>query len=256
MNNIALAADGSEIVQSLLQSQQISLDYLKVGPWMGTSTIMAIAQKHPTLLHCNNSVISPYVPLQHLTRLTTQTRTPWLSLHLGLPIDRIGALWQRFSLPFALMPAKYAFQMAVRNIRKLMSVIEVPLAIENQAQYRHNGHSYLVDPVFITQLVEKTDVNLLLDIGHAGVSAAMMGLTVQAYIKRLPIERIIELHVHRPGMFRHDLRDLHLALHQDDYDLIQDLICQLPNLRAVTLEYYGKEQDVSKQLQRLGQLLV
>lgn len=256
MSKLALAADGSAALQGLVQQQQIRVEYLKVGPWMGHEHLQHVSSHYPVLLHCNDSVLSPRFSPTKLNKLVTQTQTPWLSVHLGFPLAWFNALWQRFAVPMPLFPRQLATRLAVRNIRSLQQHIGVPVAIENQAQYQRNGHQFIIAPAFITHLVRATGVDLLLDVGHAAVSAKMLGISFQAYVQGLPTEHIVELHVHRPGWRRGHLRDLHLALQDEDYTRLKWLLdAGLPRLRAVTLEYYGATATLLAQLQQLRQLV-
>ncbi len=214
-----------------------------------------VATTYPALLHCNNSVISPRFDVKTVARMVHETNTPWLSVHLGFPVERLNALWQRFAIPVPLISRAVAYRLAVHNIKALQKACAVPVAIENQAHYRRNGHAFLVEPAFIEQVVRQTEVGLLLDVGHAVVSATMTGISVERYIAQLPTDKIVELHVHRPGIRGGHLRDMHLPLETEDYQRIAQLLQTLPRLRAVTLEYYGPADVLREQLQHLRQLI-
>ncbi|PJF37600.1 MAG: hypothetical protein CUN55_21245, partial [Phototrophicales bacterium] len=103
--------------------------------------------------HCNDSVVAYHLDIHKVAKLAQQTRTPWLSLHLSFPYPRLDALWQRLGIPFPLISRKQAFARALQHIQRLKAVLNVPLLIENQAHYRRNGHSYLVEPTFLAQLL-------------------------------------------------------------------------------------------------------
>jgi hypothetical protein len=51
------------------------------------------------------------------------------------------------------------------------------------------------------------------------------------------------------------LRDLHQPLTDEDYDLLRFALPYCPNLRVITLEYYGPADLLIRQLQALRQIL-
>lgn len=246
VSKIALAADGSDVLQALLAQGAIHLDYLKVGPWMGQAHMQDCAETYPTLLHCNDSVIDAALDTSQILKLQAETASPWLSLHVSLPWQSLDALWQRLRIPVPLISRRRALQRAISNLKALLALSSVPIAIENQAHYQANAHDYLVDPSFITAIVQETGADFLLDVGHAKVSAHIWGTNV--YWKALPLEKVIEWHVHRPGWHRGHLRDLHLPLSSDDFDFLRALLPHCPNLKAITLEYYGAASQLLEQL--------
>jgi uncharacterized protein (UPF0276 family) len=229
----------------LLAANRVHVDYLKVGPWIGLERME----------HCHDALITPQLNVRALATLVEKTSSPWLSLHLGLPETGLNLLWQRFGIPFARIQYQAALQQAVTNIHLLTRTLPVPIAIENQAQHRHSGHDYLVDPAFISAALDSTEGHLLLDLGHARVSAAMRGESAEGYINHLPLERVIEVHVSSPGLRRGRLRDLHYPLTLVDYELLRFVLARCPFVRAITLEYYGPANLLSEQLQKLHGLL-
>ncbi|PJF44171.1 MAG: hypothetical protein CUN55_05305, partial [Phototrophicales bacterium] len=67
---------------ALAEANAISLDYYKVGPWIGYEHMMFLAKHSQVLLHCNDSVVAYHLDIHKVAKLAQQTRTPWLSLHL------------------------------------------------------------------------------------------------------------------------------------------------------------------------------
>lgn len=249
-----LAADGSDALLALLDQNSHLVDTLKIGPWLGLDQMQALAATHPTLLHCHDGVVQPQLNTAQLAGWVEQTAPPWLSLHLGLPEHNPYLFWQRTGIRWPLVNQRKATELALRNLEALHRVIHVPIALENQAHHRRSGHDYLVSPLFIKEIVEKGNTHLLLDLGHARVSAAMRQETPESYLNQLPLERVIEIHVSGPALYRGRLRDLHHPLTAVDYDLLGYTLARCPQLQAVTLEYYGPAETLRDQLQQLRQL--
>lgn len=227
---------------------------------------------YPVLLHCHDSVISRHLDFQTLATLTQTIHAPWLSLHLNLPESRLNSFWQRAGIPFPLTRRPTALNLAISNLQNLKNSLEevrfqssspmfgggrerAIIAIENQAHHRHSGHDYLVDPSFIAAIIHATDTHLLLDLGHARVSAAMRAESSEDYINQLPLDRVIELHISSPGLYRGRLRDLHQPLTEVDYALLRYTLEHCPAVKAVTLEYYGPAEILASQLHQLHAIL-
>jgi hypothetical protein len=252
---VGLAADGSDELLALLEEEQVGVDYVKVGTYMGFDRMLKLAAAYPVLLHCNDAVLTRHFDAQRLAFLAQQTHTPWLSLHLALAGRSIYSVWNRLGIPLALVSREQAFRWAVENLNHLKKLVDMPVAVENLPRHLPSGHAYTVDPAFIRAVLAKTDAYLLLDLGHARVVAAMRGESDQDYVAAMPLERVIEIHISGPGMHRGRLRDLHQPLADVDYALLAKTLPCCPNIRAVTLEYYGPAKVLAGQLARLGQIV-
>lgn len=254
--SLSLAADGSDTLRQLIAQKQVHVDYLQVGPWIGTDRMLSCAANFPVLLHCNTALIDPNFNPDPLIELVSQLNPPSLSIHLSLPNTRLYSLWLRAGIPFPLFRRSTALKRAIQHLELLQATLpQLPILIENQAHHRHSGHDYLADPYFITQILTATNTNLLLDLGHARVSAAMRHETPENYIGQLPLETVIEIHISGPALYRGRLRDLHHTLSPVDYALLQSTIPRCPNLHAVTLEYFGPAQRLTDQLTNLRKIL-
>lgn len=240
---------------ALLDQDPTIVDILKVGPWIGLDQMQHLAKLHPSLLHCHDGLVQRQLDVKALTGWVAQINPPWLSLHLGLPEDNPYLFWQRTGIRWPLVDRRKATRWALRNLKALQSAVTVPIAIENQAHHRRSGHDYLVSPLFIKEIVRKGNTHLLLDLGHARVSAAMRQETPQQYLDQLPLTHVIEIHISGPRMYRGRLRDLHQPLQAVDYALLTYAIQRCPNLQAVTLEYYGSIDSLHDQLLHLRQML-
>lgn len=188
----------------------------------------------------------------------------WVSTHLELAWSLLGYHW-----PFpALVPRPVARRQAVRVLGHWAAKSPAPILAENMPRSHCGGHAYLVDPTFITQVIKETSCRLLLDMAHARVSAALLEQPVRAYIERLPLDRLMEVHVSgpRPRVRRQQLSAArgapdpgrlaaaHEPLQDEDYELLAWFL-GAARPRAVTLEYRQDATMITEQLQRLRQVL-
>jgi uncharacterized protein (UPF0276 family) len=95
---------------------------------------------------------------------------------------------------------------------------------------------------------------MLLDLAHAIVSAAWLGMGVEAYLARLPLHRVVEVHVSGPRIDDGVLADVHETLLEDHFMLLAEVL-RTTSPRAVTIEYQRDESALREQLLRLREIL-
>jgi uncharacterized protein (UPF0276 family) len=133
--------------------------------------------------------------------------------------------------------------------------------VENMPRWTPHRPAYVVDPAFITAVIEETGCGLLLDLAHARVAARYQGDPVRDYLARLPLERTVEIHVSGPRPLsdggpasESTLYDAHEPLQEADYALL-DWVLSRTQPQAVTLEYSEDRAQLKTQLFRLRALL-
>ncbi|MDR2946485.1 MAG: DUF692 family protein [Candidatus Adiutrix sp.] len=75
-----------------------------------------------------------------------------------------------------------------------------PLAAENYNFYPTGLYRHVTEPGFIRDYLTEFDLGLCLDLAHAVVTAHNLGLTLNAYVEALPLERTAEVHISRPWL--------------------------------------------------------
>ena len=222
---------------------------------MGENWLAQCCQRQPVLYHSHASLLDPRFAPDDLAEQTQFTQSAWLSLHLDVPSGRVFNWHKRLGCPLALISQQQATQLAYQNIHALQHYLQVPLALENQAYHRASGHNYVTDPQFMRDIITATATYLLLDLGHARVSAAMWQMPIEEYLQALPLDRVIEIHINGPRIYRGRLRDVHAPLQDIDYELLRFVIAHTPQVQVVTLEYYGAKQILLTQLKRLQSII-
>lgn len=254
-HRIELNVSGSPALFTLLETKAVQIDRINVGPWMGEAWLKRCIDQQAVILHCNENLVNTNFNACAIENLVEETKSPWVSLHLEMPRRSSFLWWKRLGIPIPRISRNRAYALVVQNIERLKSRLDVPLAIENQAYHRRCGHDYLVDPVFISQIVQNTDCNLLLDLAHLRVSVAMRQQSEKDYLRQLPLESVIELHLSGPRIYRGRLRDVHAPLNAEDYSLLETTLALCPNLRGVTLEYDHNSTELATQITALQKIL-
>jgi uncharacterized protein len=253
-----LMADLSEALLDLMSADSSSVDGVEVGPWLPIEQISAYRQKLPDLpfiFHGANMIVEVgenFGVEERIKKYLACTGSPWVSVHLSIweagRLDRLMS-GQRLPLP----DPEQALARLLRRLERLVELVPVPVLVENIEPLPFDGYDFWSQPEYICRVLERSGCGFLLDTGHLRVSADRLGMDVEAYLGRLPLERVVEIHVSGPRRQQGRLLDVHEPLQAEDYRLLEWLLSrQTP--QAVTLEYIQDRELLSKQLRRLRRL--
>jgi len=155
-----------------------------------------ILELYPVVQHGVNLAIgSPdaldWDYLKKLKALTRRTQTPWLSDHL---------CWGR--LPGAhfhdLLPLPYTQEVidyVAERARIVQDYLEIPFALENLSSYVAYHADQMPEWEFYTAVVEKANIHMMLDVNNIYVSSRNHGFDPLEYIKHIPMERVLQIHL-------------------------------------------------------------
>jgi uncharacterized protein (UPF0276 family) len=270
----ALLADGgAELV-----------DYLKVGPFMGEAAIAELAPAYPLMLHLDDTLSGETAPsrelVERLERWIALTGTPWTSEHIGFSVADVTLDGTLITQPAsALLSRQRALENIARNARVLAASLTVPLILENVPFFPNLAHMHITEPEFITEVIERSGCDLLLDLAHARVSASVLRCDVRDYLARLPLARTVELHLSGPRPLKEldakrralveenarsvahlisfgedDLVDAHAPMQEEDYVLLE-WVLRRAEPKAISLEYFRQPEALREQLLRLNSIL-
>jgi uncharacterized protein (UPF0276 family) len=187
-----------------------------------------------------------------------RTQSPWFSLHLGFASERVR--FDGHMLPESEpLGRDELFTRIVQSVRNAKAQLNVPLLLENLDYCPEGAYEHVCDPAFITAVLEETDTRLLLDLGHLQVSASWMGMTPEAVLDALPLDRLVELHVSSPRPLADDgntgpLDDVHEALTDREVRLLREVLGRATP-RALILEYRRDSEQLRNQLGQLGAMI-
>lgn len=121
---------------------------------------------------------------------------PWHSDHVCWSGMDGAMLHDLLPIPFTGATAK---RVAAR-IREASDRLERPMAIENISWYLELGKSTMDEAAFITEILERADCGLLLDVNNVFVNASNHGFDARAWIDAVPLHRVVQLHIagHEP----------------------------------------------------------
>jgi len=163
----------------------------------------------------------------------------WYTDHLGATV--LDGRELLLPLPLAMTAAMAGVVRA--SLVELQTV--VPLAgVENSVFYFHLGDP-LDEPAFLGRILDGPGLVLLLDLHNVHTSAVNAGFEAWEYVRRLPLEKVIEIHLaggtqsdpawlHSGKVLRLDSHDH--AVPQEVWGLFERVLPLCPGLRGVTLE--------------------
>lgn len=122
----------------------------------------------------------------------------WHSDHLSWSGTPRAALHELLPMPFT---REAVAHVAARH-RALQARLGVPLVLENVSYYAPLGEPEMSEGAFVRAVLEATGAGLLLDVNNVHVNASNHGYEPIEFLRELPLERVVQLHV-----AGHDARD-------------------------------------------------
>jgi uncharacterized protein (UPF0276 family) len=143
--------------------------------------------------------------LRRLKALVRRTKTPWLSDHL---------CWGSVDGTYThdLLPMPYTFEAAkitARKIRQVRDFVEVPVAVENVSSYAEYHVSEMTEWEFLTEVAERADCGILLDVNNIYVSSVNHSFNPLEYVENVPHERVAQIHIAGHTKYRKYILDTH-----------------------------------------------
>ncbi len=129
--------------------------------------------------------------LKGLRAFLDRTKSPWHSDHLCF--STFGGAVLHDLLPIAFKESEVA--RVADRIKRAQDAIGRPMAVENISFYLHPGKREMREPEFIARVCEAADCGLMLDVNNAWVNATNFGFDVDEWMRTVPLERVVQIHV-------------------------------------------------------------
>ncbi|MCD5390652.1 DUF692 domain-containing protein [candidate division NPL-UPA2 bacterium] len=189
----------------------------------------------------------------------------WISFHLGFSCEK---LLSRGQFDFAIaesevLPEEVLRQRMLDNIAFVRKTYlkRGEILLENldyNPRDKSGAYEHVCDPDFIDGLLTASKCGMLLDIGHANCSGQNMSYDdVMAFIFKLPLEKVVEVHMSGAGAKDGLAHDSHHPINkegQPEVGYLEEILKsgRMTRLKAVTLETF---EDIIPQLELLRNLL-
>lgn len=134
--------------------------------------------------------------------LIGQVNSPWHSDHLCWSGIEQTCLHDLLPIPFTRDVAKRVAE----RVNRAQDALGTTMAVENISWYLQLGHSdfgtdaLAAETEFICEVLDRADCKLLLDVNNVYVNAVNHGFESFAWLERIPLERVVQLHIagHEP----------------------------------------------------------
>lgn len=156
----------------------------------------AIAARYPVVLHGVGLSIGSTDPLdvayvREVAALQARVGARWVSDHLCWT----GVLGRNSHdlLPMPLTDA--ALDHVVGRVRAVQDILGQPLVLENPSTYVGFRADTWHEADFLAELTVRSGCGLLLDVNNVYVSSRNHGWNPSDYLDRLPLDRVVQVHV-------------------------------------------------------------
>jgi len=177
------------------------VDFWEVAPenWIGIGgrqgkLLRSLTERCDFVCHGLSLSIGSPAPLDEafLKRLKTfmdEHQIRAYTEHLSYCSDD-GHLYDLMPIPFTAEAVHWVAQ----RVRRVQEILERPMALENVSYYAHPGGD-LQEIEFLNAVLEEADCGLHLDVNNIYVNSINHGYDPEAFLDRLPGERIVYCHV-------------------------------------------------------------
>lgn len=253
---IQLSATLSDALIQLIEGKQIQVDGIQVGPYF---SLEKIRQCRSQLPHCQfhfhgNRIPSSSIAIERFKAYLVNSDSPWASMHIALIPSYAVWLGSRYNIYPPVPGVERATRQLIEQIARVKAAINGPVILENMPVLPSRRYVFQVDPVRISEILAVTQCNLLLDTAHARIAAHMLGLDIYDYLSRLPLEKVVQIHVsgsRSKGLY---YRDVHEPLQEIDYVILKWVLARTkPHM--LTLEYFKEREPLQEQIFQLCKIL-
>lgn len=155
-----------------------------------------IAERYPLVQHgVSLGIGSPEEPareyLTALRDLADRTKSPWVSDHFCW--CRAGGTELHDLLPLPYTPE--AIERVVTRAKRIQDFLGRPLALENTSSYLTYRESCMPEWEFISEVAERADIGLMFDVNNVYVSAYNHDFDPYEFVRNVPHERIVQIHL-------------------------------------------------------------
>ncbi len=174
--------------------------------------------------------------LKKLKRLILRTGTPWISDHL---------CWGSVdgSMSHDLLPIPFTFEAVKKtaeNLRMAQDFLEIPLAVENVSSYGEFNGDEMTEWQFLSEVAEKADTGILLDVNNIYVSAINNGFDPIEFVNFIPHDRVAQIHIAGHSKYERFIVDTHDAPVVDPVWKLYERAIERCGPVATLLEWDGK----------------
>ena len=192
-----------EFVDELLERVPRSIDFLEVSPenYMGRGGYFSRAldrcrAEYPMLTHGLTMSLGGVEPIgeAYFEGLRAFLRSRRGAVALRSPVLRRGAR-RGPARPVAARVHRARALRVVDRVKRAQDALGRPMAVENISFYLRPGACEMSEAEFVALVCDRADCALMLDVNNAFVNATNFGFDVDAWMRTVPLDRVVQMHV-------------------------------------------------------------
>lgn len=171
--------------------------------------------------------------LERTAALVQKFGAPWFSDHLSftkvpeLNTEHLAPLWF----------TEEALDIVLRNVKRVKAGTGTPFLLENITYYFPIPFGDMTEAEFITGALEQADIGMLLDINNVHINSINLGYDPYEFIKSLPLERVVQLHIAGGRRMLGMVVDTHgSTVHPEVWRILEFVAANAP-VKGVILEW-------------------
>lgn len=226
-------------------------NYMGLGG-MARERLETASERFPLVSHGVNLSIGSTDDLSEeylsaLKEVLDRSDSPWWSDHLCFTSVEGAYMHDLLPLPFT----KEAVKHIVERIKRVQDYTERPFLLENISYYMNMPCGEMTDAQFLSEIIEKADCGLLLDVNNVYVNSINHEFDAVDYLNQLPLDRTVQMHVAGHKRIGEYIIDTHgSALIEPVYQLL-DYVLQRTQVHGILLE---RDQNFPKFEELLDEL--
>jgi uncharacterized protein (UPF0276 family) len=191
-----------DLIPALKSGVPEAIDFFELAPenWidMGGRHALDLRQfteRHTFVCHGLSLSLGGMTPLDEVLLRKIKAfmalhQMPLYTEHLSYCSDH-GHLYDLMPIPATWEAVKYVAE----RIRRVQDILEQKIAIENASYYVAAPINEMDEPAFINAVLEEADCWLHLDVNNIYVNSVNFRFDPVDYLKRMPAERIVYMHM-------------------------------------------------------------
>lgn len=221
-----------------------AIDFLEFTPEnfadniVSTRWLANFAENFPLLAHSVSLSIGSVDPLSNDLLALEKSFSELFGLHWWS--DHLCFTGVDGQTSYDLLPLPWTEQ-AVRHvsarIKQAQEIVGKPLAIENIPFYSKMPRGDFREAEFISRILEEADCGLLLDLNNLLVNSINHNFDARAFLDRLPLERVVQIHLAGHRRFGQRIIDTHgSAIEPALLELLEQVLRKSPTVNAIMIE--------------------
>ncbi len=196
-----------------------------------------ILKKIPLVLHGLTLSVGADQPIEqtyldNLSSTLSSVNCAWFSEHISM--TSINGIEVR-----ALMPVSFnedSIERIVNKTKTIMSKTDKNFLLENITYYYSMPNSKMNEAAFITEVIERSDCGMLLDVNNLYVNSINHHYDPYDFLEQIPKERIVEVHLAGCD-YRYDmLVDTHASQIKKEVLELFKYLCSNADIKGVVIE--------------------